>query len=113
MAKAAAETLQPPYSTNGIHPKQQDAQQCKVQQHKQQERAELLHMAAGLVSTVLWCLASSTLIVINNSLYKGGFPYPMMVTGIGQVRAAADCRPGLLQLSVCWCGLSCLVLGWT
>jgi hypothetical protein len=53
---------------------------------QQQQRSQLLQLATGFVSTLLWCFASSTLIVVNSGLYKGGFPYPMMVTGIGQVR---------------------------
>jgi hypothetical protein len=39
----------------------------------------------------MWCCVSSALIVINNSLYQGGFAYPLMVTGLGQV---SDVGPG-------------------
>lgn len=70
---------------------QQQQQQCRQEAHPQ--RSQLLQLAAGLTSTLLWCFASSTLIVINNSLYQGGFPFPMMVTGLGQVGAFA---PGCL-----------------
>ncbi|KAF6258385.1 triose-phosphate transporter family-domain-containing protein [Scenedesmus sp. NREL 46B-D3] len=48
----------------------------------------LEHAAAGLVSTVLWCMASSLLIICNKDLYDTGFAYPLMVTGIGQVFSA-------------------------
>lgn len=49
-------------------------------------------LLAGLVSTLLWCGASSCLIIYNKALYVSGFPYPLMVTGLGQVRRRR-CRP--------------------
>lgn len=54
-------------------------------QGQQQQPSPWLQVLAGFLSTALWCFVSSTLIVLNKSLYKGGFPYPMMVTGLGQV----------------------------
>jgi hypothetical protein len=61
------------------------------QQQQQEKSSPLLHVAAGFFSTAMWCCVSSALIVINNSLYQGGFAYPMMVTGLGQV---SDVGPG-------------------
>jgi hypothetical protein len=43
------------------------------------------HAAAGFVSTLLWCVASSLLIIYNKDLYDTGFTYPLMVCGMGQV----------------------------
>lgn len=58
---------------------------------QQERRSQLLALAAGVFSTLLWGFASSSLIVMNNSLYQNGFPFPMMVTGIGQVRVCVRC----------------------
>jgi hypothetical protein len=61
-----------------------------TQQQQQPPPRQLLqsleHAAAGFVSTLLWCLASSLLIIYNKDLYDAGFVYPLMVTGMGQVR---------------------------
>ncbi len=60
----------------------------KRNQAKQQQchSVSLQEVAAGLVSTLLWCLSSSLLIIYNKELYDNGFPFPLMVTGMGQVR---------------------------
>lgn len=55
-------------------------------QHKQELLQKAEHAAAGFASTLLWCLTSSLLIIYNKQLYNGGFAYPLMVTGMGQVR---------------------------
>lgn len=57
-----------------------------TQQQPRQLLHSLEHAAAGCVSTLLWCLASSLLIIYNKDLYDAGFKYPLMVTGMGQVR---------------------------
>jgi hypothetical protein len=43
-------------------------------------------------SSLLWMISSSALIIANKQLYDGPLPYPMMVTGLGQVSASAP-RP--------------------
>jgi hypothetical protein len=61
---------------------------ASVQQQQQQPRQVLRgveHAAAGFVSTLLWCVASSMLIIYNKDLYDTGFTYPLMVCGMGQV----------------------------
>jgi hypothetical protein len=45
--------------------------------------------AAGLVATLAWMLVSSALIIANKRVYSSGFPYPMLVTGLGQLASAA------------------------
>lgn len=42
----------------------------------------------GLTSTVAWMFVSSALIIANKRVYTGGFPYPMFVTGVGQLASA-------------------------
>lgn len=37
------------------------------------------------LSTLLWMLFSSMLIILNKHLYQMGFPHPCFVTGMGQV----------------------------
>eukprot|EP00879_Flechtneria_rotunda_P019726 GHRR01020728.1.p1 GENE.GHRR01020728.1~~GHRR01020728.1.p1 ORF type:complete len:176 (+),score=61.82 GHRR01020728.1:589-1116(+) len=72
----------PPY---GLRTKaQHDEQQQQLSQH----RGRLQHVLAGAVSTVLWCITSSLLIVYNKQLYSNNFPFPLMVTGMGQVFSA-------------------------
>lgn len=45
--------------------------------------------AAGLAATAAWMFFSSALIIANKRVYTGGFPYPMFVTGVGQIATAA------------------------
>lgn len=45
--------------------------------------------AAGLLATLLWMALSSALIIANKRVYTSGFPYPMFVTGVGQLASAA------------------------
>lgn len=42
----------------------------------------------GLMSTLTWTLVSSALIIANKRVYASGFPYPMFVTGVGQLASA-------------------------
>jgi hypothetical protein len=56
------------------------------QQQPRQLLGGLEHAAAGFISTLLWCLASSLLIIYNKDLYDTGFACPLMVCGLGQVR---------------------------
>jgi hypothetical protein len=55
------------------------------QQQPRQSLRVLEHAAAGFISTLLWCVASSLLIIYNKDLYDTGFAYPLMVCGMGQV----------------------------
>lgn len=48
--------------------------------------------AVGLAATLAWMAVSSALIVANKRVYAGGFPYPMLVTGVGQLATAAGAR---------------------
>eukprot|EP00775_Hariotina_reticulata_P006948 gene6948-7165_t len=50
-----------------------------------QHQSKAQDVAAGVVSTVFWMAASSALIIYNKELYDRGFPFPQMVTGMGQV----------------------------
>jgi hypothetical protein len=61
------------------------ASAVQQQQQQRQPLRGLEHAAAGLISTLLWCLASSLLIIYNKDLYDTGFAYPLMVCGMGQV----------------------------
>ncbi|KAI8476089.1 MAG: triose-phosphate transporter family-domain-containing protein [Monoraphidium minutum] len=45
--------------------------------------------AAGMASTLAWMFVSSALIIANKRVYTSGFPYPMFVTGLGQLASAA------------------------
>ncbi|GBF98138.1 sugar phosphate phosphate translocator [Raphidocelis subcapitata] len=45
--------------------------------------------AAGAASTLAWMFVSSALIIANKRVYASGFPYPMFVTGVGQLASAA------------------------
>ena len=103
MSKAAVIEAQGDTATaNGNSIKQHQQQMCKdpLQQQKQKHDPHLLQLAAGFMSTVLWMFASSALIVINNTLYQGGFPYPMMVTGLGMVSCGGG---GVRRWGSCGC----------
>jgi hypothetical protein len=50
-----------------------------------QHHSKAQDVAAGVISIVLWMAASSALIIYNKALYDNGFPFPQMVTGMGQV----------------------------
>ncbi|PNH09282.1 putative sugar phosphate/phosphate translocator [Tetrabaena socialis] len=54
-------------------------------------------LLVGVLSTVLWMLCSSALIILNKSLYRRGFRYPSTVTGAGQLFSALS---GLLLAAV-------------
>eukprot|EP00878_Enallax_costatus_P010802 GHUV01011279.1.p1 GENE.GHUV01011279.1~~GHUV01011279.1.p1 ORF type:complete len:185 (+),score=41.48 GHUV01011279.1:510-1064(+) len=71
----------------GTHSMQLPILQQK-QHQQQQHHVTWQRFAAGLVSTLLWCLTSSMLIIYNKQLYDGGLPYPLMVTGMGQMFSA-------------------------
>jgi len=45
-------------------------------------------LAVGLVSTLAWMFVSSALIIANKRVYTSGLPYPMFVTGVGQLMSA-------------------------
>jgi len=45
-------------------------------------------LIVGFLSTALWMLFSSALIILNKNLYRMGFQYPFFVTGMGQLFSA-------------------------
>jgi hypothetical protein len=63
----------------------------KAAKEKQQQQQ---HQWLKAVSySLMWCFFSSALIIMNKQLYDNGLPFPMTVTGMGQVRGT---------LSVSW-----------
>jgi hypothetical protein len=61
------------------------------------------------VSTVLWMLFSSLLIILNKRVYQMGFPHPCFVTGMGQVSDRSRGWQGMSDVGrargeICVCG---------
>ncbi|KAG2498227.1 hypothetical protein HYH03_003977 [Edaphochlamys debaryana] len=44
----------------------------------------------AVFATCLWMVCSSAVIILNNSIYRRGFGYPSIVTGVGQLFSAAS-----------------------
>jgi len=51
-------------------------------------KSDSWRLLVAVSSSLLWMISSSALIIANKQLYDGPLPYPMMVTGLGQVGAS-------------------------